>query len=85
MRLKIRALAFALALLGAGFTLLVGAVNLFYPNYGSPILEMLTSVFPGYSGTSTVKSVLTASGYVAFTGAVVGILIGLLYNLLADR
>jgi hypothetical protein len=80
MKLDRRALAYAAAALWAGAVLLVGLVNLGDPTYGLEFLELLGSVYPGYKVERTLESVLVATGYALFEGALAGWLFGWLYH-----
>ena len=47
MRLSIRALAIACAVIWGGVILLVGLANLLWPGYGLAFLELVASIYPG--------------------------------------
>ena len=82
-RLDVRALAYASgAVFGIG-ALIVGLANLAVPGYGGLCLELLASVYPGYTVASTLSSVLILTGYALVDGAIFGWLVGVLYNRLA--
>ena len=83
MKLNARALAYVSAALWGGCTLFVGLVNLASPGYGWAFLELLASVYPGYTANGTVESVFIGTGYALLGGAVGGWLFGWLYNRLA--
>lgn len=74
-RLKPACLVLLPALLCGAGVLVVGAVNLFYPNFGYGFLQVLVALFPGYKGTSTLLSVLIAAGYAFTVGSVIGVLV----------
>jgi hypothetical protein len=59
---------------------LIGLVNLSSPDYGREFLEMLASVYPGYSAERTFESVLIGVGYALVKGAAVGWAFAWLYN-----
>ena len=48
-------------------------------------LELLASVYPGYSAERTFESVLIGTGYALVKGAVLGWGLAWLYNRLAQR
>ena len=79
-RLDAKALAYASAALCGGSTFLVGLVNLSSPRYGRDFLEVLASIYPGYTAERTLESVLVGTGYALIDGAVGGWLFGWLYN-----
>lgn len=75
-----RALAYvSAALCGAG-VLVIGLINLSDPDYGLEFLELLASVYPGYTAERSVESVLIGAGYALVKGAALGWLFGWLYN-----
>ena len=80
MRLDRTALAYALAVLWGGGILVIGLCNLAVPEYGREFLELVASVYPGYSAERSVESVLIGTGYALVDGWVGGWLLGWLYN-----
>ena len=85
MKLDRKALAYAAAALWGGSVLLVGLINLGSSTYGREFLEVLGSVYPGYTVDRTVQSVLIATGYALVDGAIGGWLLGWLYNRVAKK
>jgi hypothetical protein len=83
MRLSLRGLAFAAALLWGGAILFVGLINLAAPSYGAPFLTFLASIYPGYHFTRGVGDLLVGTLYALFDGGVAGLLFGWLYNAFA--
>ena len=83
MKLNERALAYASATLCGGGALVIGLVNLSSPDYGREVLDLLASVYPGYTAERSLESVLILTGYALVKGAVIGWLFGWLYNRLA--
>ena len=83
MRLDSKALAYAgAAVCGATF-LLFGLLNLSSPEYGREYLELSASLYPGYTPDRSIESVMIGTGYALVHGAVVGWLLGWLYNRIA--
>ena len=80
MRLDPKALAYAGAALWAGGFFIVGLVNLSVPSYGLELLDLLASLYPGYTADRTFESVLIGTGYALVDGAASGWLFGWLYN-----
>lgn len=80
MKLNPRALAYASAALWGGGVLLVGLANLAAPDYGREFLEVLSSVYPGYSAARSFDAVLIGTGYGIVYGAIGGWLFAWLYN-----
>jgi hypothetical protein len=83
MRLNAKALAYASAALCGGSVLFIGLANLSSPDYGRRVLELLASVYPGYTADRSIESVMIGTGYALVKGAVVGWLLGWLYNRLS--
>lgn len=85
MRINVKGLAFALAIVWGATVLLTGTVNLLYPDYGRQLLLLLASLYPGYHAASTIPSVLTGALYAAVDGLILGLLVGWLYNRFASK
>jgi len=68
-------LLWALALFFAGFG------NLMVPGYGEAFLKTMSSLYPGYDGASSMRSVLIGTGYALVDGAIAGFLFAWFYNL----
>ncbi len=83
MKLNLKALAAALAILWAGVVFIVGLANLIWPAYGKAFLEMLASIYPGYHATGTFGDMISGSLYALVDAAIVGLVFGWLYNLFA--
>lgn len=80
MRLSIRAIAFAGALLWGAAIFLVGIVNLAAPGYGLTFLQMTSSVYPGFHDSHTFGSVVIGTLDGIIDGAIAGLLFAWLYN-----
>jgi hypothetical protein len=86
MKLNVRALAFAAALIwGILAMLLTGLANLIWPSYGREFLQMMASVYPGYHATPSLAQVVIGTLYGLVDGAVCGVVFAWLYNLFAGR
>jgi hypothetical protein len=83
-KLSVKALASAGALLWGGCVLLMGILNLLFPRYGAAMLEMLRSVYPGYAALSGLVGVIVGTLYATLDGAVGGALLAWLYNRFVD-
>lgn len=81
MRLNIKALAIAGAVVWGGGFFLVGVLNLLFPSYGVEFLQLGASIYPGYHGPGGFDSVVVVTLYALLDGAVVGAIFGWLYNL----
>ena len=85
-KLKVKATAFAAAVLWGASILIVGVVNRWFDgSYGQAFLEFAGSVYPGYHAMTGGRSVLVGTGYALVDGAVGGALFAVLYNLCAGR
>lgn len=85
MRFNIAAISIAAGLLWGGCLLIVGAINLIWPSYGQPFLQLCASIYPGYHPGFGVGSVVTGTLYALVDGAIGGAVFGWLYNLIAAR
>ena len=83
MRLSIKSFAMASGLLWGGCILLTGLLNLAFPNYGAAMLQMMSSVYPGFHFSRSLGDVLVGCGYGLVDGAVGGLIFAWLYNLCA--
>lgn len=83
MRVSIKAIALASALLWSCCLLLVGLMNLADPHYGGEFLRMMSSVYPGADTTRTFGRVLLGAIYGFIDGGVVGSLFAWLYKTFA--
>lgn len=83
MRLDVKALALAGALLWGGALLLVGLAHLAVPGYGAAFLGVMASVYPGFGVPSGVGGVLVGTVWGLVDGALSGMVLAWLYNLLA--
>ncbi len=83
MKLSVSSLTVTLALLWGGAVLFCGIANLIWPSYGVALLQLVSSVYPGYHATRSLGSVVVGTLYALLGGAVCGLLFGWLYNHLA--
>lgn len=83
MKLNVKALAYTAALLWGGAMLIVGLINMVYPNYGMVFLTTMGSIYPGYNPGAGISSVLTGTGYGLVDAGVGGLIFGWLYNCFA--
>jgi hypothetical protein len=61
MKLDLKALTVAFAILWAGVVLLVGMANLMWPGYGKSFLLILASIYPGYAASGSFGDVIVWS------------------------
>jgi hypothetical protein len=83
MKLSIKAMAWAAAILWAACLFLTGILNLIFPSYGVAFLDMMKSIYPGYEHMSGFGGVVVGTLYALVDGAVCGALFGWLYNVFA--
>jgi hypothetical protein len=60
--------------------LVVGLVNLAWPEIGHDILELVASISPGYRAAASIGQVVLGAVYGLVEGAIAGAVIGWLYN-----
>ena len=85
MKLSVKSLVIAGALLDGLCFLFVSLVNLILPPYGGAYLALLTSLYPGYDPTARPISLLVGTIYSLIAGGVAGALFGWLYNSFVER
>ncbi len=85
MKLSIRAFMLTSAIFMAAVVFIVGTVNLFVSGYGWMVLQMASSIYPGYDAKSTFGSVIVGTLYALLDGAVFGFVFAWLYNLLLGK
>ncbi len=83
MKLDIKGMAITLGLVWGAAVLLVGIANLMWPNYGQVFLELVASIYPGYTAGASVGQLIVGTFYGLVDGAVGGAVIAWLYNLFA--
>lgn len=83
MRLSLRAMVMAGAILWGGAILLVGLINFFDPNYGVNFLQMTRSVYPWFHSTHALGNVLIGTIDGIVDGAIAALLFAWLYNIFA--
>lgn len=81
MRLSLKGLTFACALLWGGMILFVGLLNLASSTYGTEFLKLISSIYPGFHASRTFFDVIVGTGYGLVDGAIAGLILGWLYNL----
>ena len=85
MKLNIKALMIALAILWAGAVFIVGVANLIWPGYGKAFLLILASIYPGYKASGLFGDMIAGSLYALVDGAIAGLILGWLYNFFARQ
>ena len=85
MKLNLKALTVTFAILWAGVVFIVGVANVIWPGYGRAFLQMLASIYPGYAASGLFGDVVVGGLYALLDGAILGFILGGLYNLMAGR
>ncbi len=80
MKLSIKGLAVASAIVWGLAVFLVGVANLIWSGYGQDFLRMVASVYPGYHATATFAQVIVGTLYAVVDGLVCGAVFAWLYN-----
>ena len=84
MKLNVKAAAIALALVwGILAMFLTGLLNLIWSGYGRGFLDVMASVYPGYSATGGFGNLIVGTIYGLADGAIAGAVYAWLYNRLA--
>lgn len=84
MKLSVKGLALASAILWASALFLTGVINLRWPGYGQAFLEAMSSIYPGYKVGSGISGVITGTLYALLDAGIGGALFAWLYNLFAE-
>lgn len=85
MRLSMKGMAVAFALLWGGGILFVGLLNLAVPSYGTDFLQMLSSVYPWFHASRTFGDVIIGTIDGLVDGATGGFLFAWLYNIFSGQ
>ena len=86
MKLDVRAVAVVLALAWGILGMFVtGLANLIWPGYGQVFLDVMASLYPGYTATASFGQVIIGALYGILDGAVAGAVFAWLHNLCASR
>jgi hypothetical protein len=85
MKLNLKALILTFAILWAGVLFIVGLANLAWSGYGQAFLTMMASLYPGFSASGSFGDVVVGSLYALVDGAIVGFILGGLYNFMVGK
>jgi hypothetical protein len=85
MKISLKAIAIATGVLWGGAILFLGLVNLARPSYALSVLQMVSSVYPGFHASRSIGDVLTGTGYALIDGAIGGLFFGWIYNFFLGR
>jgi hypothetical protein len=85
MKLSLKALGLAGALLWGGAILLCGIANMIWPSYALEFLKAIASIYPGFHASGTFADVVVGTCYAGVDGGLGGMVLGWLYNLFAAK
>jgi len=80
MRLNLRALSLAAAVVWGLALLLTGLANMIWTGYGAGFLGTVASFYPGYHASGSFADLIVGTLYALVDGAVFGLVFGWLYN-----
>ena len=81
MKLDVKTVAVVLALAWGTLGMFVtGLANLIWPGYGQAFLDVMASLYPGYTATASFGQVIIGALYGILDGAVAGAVFAWLYN-----
>jgi hypothetical protein len=83
MKLSVKALAYAAAIVWGLCFLFVGIINLLWTPYGGAFLEVMSSIYPGYHPAATLGNVIVGTLYAVLDGAIGGAVFAWVYNCFA--
>lgn len=84
MKLSVKGLAIAAAIMWSIALLILGSANLLFPGYASNFLDIIGSVYPGYHPGTGIASVVIGALYGLVDAAIGGAIFAWLYNLFAE-
>jgi hypothetical protein len=84
MKLSVKGVSFAFAIIWALAILLVGIANLIWPSYGREFLLLASSVYPGYKATASFGQVIIGTLYGLVDAGICGAIFAWLYNRFAS-
>lgn len=85
MKLSLKAMIVAGALLEAIVFLFISLLNLILRPYGGAYLAMLSSLYPGYDPINWPVAMIVGTVYSLLAGALAGFVFGSLYNFFAEH
>ena len=84
MKLSVKALTYASAIVWGLAVLAVGIANLLWPPYGAAFLGLVSSIYPGYKAVANVSNILVGTLYALLDGAIGGAMFAWIYNQIAQ-
>jgi len=83
MKLNTKALSITTGILTAAAILITGIANMFWNGYGGAFLNLMSSIYPGYTASGSFGDLITGALYGLVDGFVFGAIFAYLYNLIA--
>lgn len=83
MKLCIKGVTIAAAVLWGLGMLMVTTVNMIIPGYGAEFLQVMSSIYPGFEPGMGFKSIVTGTLYGLVDAGIAGAIFAWVYNLLA--
>ncbi len=80
MKINLPAFSITLGLFWGGAILTTVATSFIWPNYGHAFLELVASVYPGYSSTPSVGHMVIGTLYGLADGMLSGLILAFVYN-----
>jgi len=80
MKLGVKGLALASAILWGLAMLVMGLSNLVWGSYGQQFLQTMASIYPGYHATRSIAEVVVGTLYGVVDGLIGGAVFAWLYN-----
>ena len=84
MKLSVKSLTITAALYWGGTVFFVALVNYLSPPYGKAVLDLVSSIYPGYKSVGSLGSVIVGTLYSLVDGAVGGAIFAWMYNAFSD-
>jgi len=85
MKLNVKALVVTMGIF-YGLTIgCIGIGNLISSGYGSTLLQIFASLYPGYDASGTIGDLIVGILYALFDGAVMGLIFVCIYNALVGK
>jgi membrane associated rhomboid family serine protease len=85
MKLPVKALTIAAAIVNALWFLFIALMNVLLPPYGGKFLVIMTALYIGYDPMTGPISIIIGTLYALLGGAITGALLAWLYNALQPR
>lgn len=84
MKLDVKAIAITAGLLWGLAMFLTALANLIWPTYGQAFLEVMASIYPGYTPSTSIGQVIIGTLYGVVDGGIAGAVFAWLYNRFAS-